>query len=1009
MRSRGVSDGNDGLQYDRTALARYLFVLVASLMGFLAATAVYVWDERRPLYTPLIGAVVLSAWYGGLGPGLLAVGACWMTALVVFAEPGGALEGGARDELVRWGVSLVVALVIVLISEVLRLGRQRAVTEVAEVRADLEGLAALNDVAAALAASVSSVDVSKALTEEGARLVGAAGAAVGLVEGDALVLQQRSGVARRTSLPSGRLPLDRTTLLARSVRESAPVHVSDRAQLAVEYPDTAAMFPTAEAAVAVPLHDAGEVVGALGFLFDVEGAFGEEEVAYAITMGRLAEQALERARLYERERGTRQALDRILQVAPRIRADSVESATSAVCQEARASFGADYGLLWRVRGTELELVAIDPPQPDLEAGLRLPLGDFPELESAVSSRRVAFVPDVLQEARGRGLELIRGLGVRSSLRTPIVLSGHVELVLSLSWQLVVTEPDRSTFAIVRRFADQAALALEELERRRAERDASRRADDMRRLQSLTAGLSNALTRADVAQIAVEHVPAAVGADGAAVGVVVEEGQVLRLLAWAGYAEEDVAGWWETPPDASTPVVEALQRVEPTAYESREAMHTRHSGLRPELVPDGHESFLFVPLVAGRRINGMLALSWTAPRELATDELDYIRSMASQVAQALDRATHFESERTIAETLQQSVLPASLPSLDGVQLAARYLPGSAELDVGGDWYDALTLPDGRIGLVVGDVVGKGVFAAASMAQLRNALRAFSVDRLKPASVLSRLNRLAEEVLDTTFATVAYVVVDPETGVCRIASAGHPPPLVRHPDGRVDLLEGGRGLPLGTGLEVRYRQDVVELSAGASLLLYSDGLVERRGRSIDDGLRELCEAVRTGPSAPEAMLEHVLERMVGDQERGDDIALLTARLLPVAPRDLELEISRDPASLELVRDALRAWLVGVPLERSDAESVVLAAWEACANAREHARDPSDDTIRLRAALRGDSVRIVIEDSGQWKPPTANTDRGLGLRLMRSVMSSVDIVVGDAGTRVTIEKSTTGARDG
>jgi serine phosphatase RsbU (regulator of sigma subunit)/anti-sigma regulatory factor (Ser/Thr protein kinase) len=990
---------------ERAALARYLMALAVSVSALSVSGVVAGATGQGPLYAPLIGAVAVAVWYGGGGPALATMALCWLGALWL-EEPRG--EAALRDsgEMLRWGTSLAIAFVTVAVAEALRLGSRRARDIAATAKADLVGLEALNVVAAALATSVSSADVSRALTEEGARLVGADGAVVGLLEGDEVLLTHPTGLAWQTSLPEERLPLGRMTLLARAIHENATVHVASRAELARSYPDTAAMMPTARGAIAIPLRASGAAIGALGFVFEREGAPGEEEIAYADTTARLAEQALERARLYERERGTRQALDRILLLAPRFRAESAAGAARSVCQEARTSFGADFSLLWRVHGQELELVALDPPRPELEGQL-WPLASFPDLESAIASLGVSFVPDVLEETRGSGLELNRALGIRSSLRTPIVLSGQVQLVLSLSWQLVVSEPDRTTVAIVRRFADQAALALEESERRRAERVAARRADDMHRLQSLTAALSNALTRADVANVAVEHVRAASGADGAAVGAVVEERQVLRLLAWAGYDDDAVVGWAETPPDDSTLLGRALERGEPAFYESRSVLRAGYPALGPEDAPDGYESLLLVPLVAGRRTNGMLALSWAAQRELTEDELGYVRSMASQVAQALDRATHFESEQTIAETLQRSVLPATLPRLDGVQLAARYLPGSAVLDVGGDWFDAFGLPDGRIGLVVGDVVGKGVLAAASMGQLRNALRAFSVDRLKPASVLARLNRLAEEVLDTTFATVVYVVLDPDSGVCRMSSAGHPPPVARYPDGRVELLEGGRGLPLGTGLDVRYRQEALDLPAGTSLLLYSDGLVERRGASIDDGLRDLCEAVRTAPTAPEPLLEHVLKRMVGDQERGDDIALLTARVLVVAPRDLDLVITSDPAGLELVRDAIRVWLAGTELDRSDAEDVVLAAWEACANACEHARDPTKDIIRVRATLRRQTVQIVVEDSGQWKPPSASSERGLGLRLMRSVMSSVDVAVGNAGTRVTIEKSPAGAR--
>jgi anti-sigma regulatory factor (Ser/Thr protein kinase) len=295
----------------------------------------------------------------------------------------------------------------------------------------------------------------------------------------------------------------------------------------------------------------------------------------------------------------------------------------------------------------------------------------------------------------------------------------------------------------------------------------------------------------------------------------------------------------------------------------------------------------------------------------------------------------------------------------------------------------------------------------MAQLRNALRAFPLDRMKPSSTITRLNRLAEEVVETAFATIAYVVIDPEAGVCRYTSAGHPPPLVAYPDGRVELLEGGRGLPLGAGSDTRYRQDVAELPAGTALLLYTDGLVERRGRPIDEGFELLCEVARTGPREPEQLVEHVLEQMIGGEERGDDIALLAVRLLTVAPRPLRLRVPSDAGSLDLVRDAVRTWLQGTSLSRTDAHDVVLATWEACANSIEHALDPDQNYVEVSAEITDSRVRISVEDTGSWTPPTERTDRGLGLRLMQAAMTSVDIASGDTGTRVTFEKELAGAQ--
>ena len=399
--------------------------------------------------------------------------------------------------------------------------------------------------------------------------------------------------------------------------------------------------------------------------------------------------------------------------------------------------------------------------------------------------------------------------------------------------------------------------------------------------------------------------------------------------------------------------------------------------------------------------GVLELEWEEPVTLDDDDHVFLRTIASQGAQALDRARHFETERSIAETLQRSVLPAALPRMDGVQLAARYLPGMQDVDVGGDWFDAVELPDGRLGLVVGDVVGKGVHAAASMGQLRNALRAFSVERLKPQSALAKLDLLASDSLETTFATVVYAIVDTEAGLLRFSSAGHPPPAIAYPDGRVELLDEGRGLPLGTGLGPKYRQSVVELPAGSIVMLYSDGLVERRGRSIDEGLDALVAAMRDAPKNAEGMLEHVLDAMAGT-DRADDIAILAARFLPVAPRPLDLTVASTEDSLHLVRDALRTWLEGTALSRADAEDLVLAAWEICANAIEHAADPTKDTVRVRASVDETRVRVVVDDTGRFVATSSpRPDRGLGLRLAEQLASTVEIDAGEQGTSVALEK--------
>jgi serine phosphatase RsbU (regulator of sigma subunit)/anti-sigma regulatory factor (Ser/Thr protein kinase) len=503
-----------------------------------------------------------------------------------------------------------------------------------------------------------------------------------------------------------------------------------------------------------------------------------------------------------------------------------------------------------------------------------------------------------------------------------------------------------------------------------------------RLQGITTLLSNAVSPADVAEVVVEQIAAAVDASGVAV-VAVRDGEIGGSLAARGDAVRTLAAL-----DAD--------RFPETA--AGRALQQRRS----ILLDESEDTALLVPLVAGRRANGLLVATWEGRRRLSAEDRAIVEALAGQAALALDRAEQFESEQMIAETLQRSVLPVSLPRVDGVEMAARYLPGSDRLDVGGDWFDAFKLPDGKVGVVVGDVVGKGVQAAASMAQLRNAIRAFSVERLKPSSMLGRLDLLANDVLETSFATVVYLVLDPATGVCRLSSAGHPPPLLVCADGRVEYLETARGLPLGTGVQSSYRQDAVELTAGSLILLYTDGLVERRGRSIDEGLDAVRRAVLDGPRDPDRLLDHVLDRVVGDEERADDIALLAARALPVAPRPLSLRVLADTASMDVVRDAMRAWLSGVALERREAEDVVLATWEACANAIEHAVRPSSDLVSVDARADDGAVRVAVRDTGEWAPASGREDRGLGLPLIESLVGSVQIARSGNGTTVTFEKA-------
>lgn len=1139
----------------RSAGERYGLALLLTVAAF-AITLGLLAVSDQPIYGPLFGAIAVAAWLGGVGPAALSLVTGWALAFWLLVGPHGELDIGSAEDVTRWAVSLAIAALIVAIAGVLRIGRRRATEVAEEVASSLRRAEALQELSGDLAAAVSSAEVSHALAKRATSFLDAQGAALGLLSDDVLVVDP-IGISTDVHVPGRHISLDGRTLLSVALREGRVVRADDRKALEAEFPDSAAMLPrVVRSAVAVPMRSAGKAVGVVEFLFDRENALDDELAAIAATAAGLAGQALERARLYERERETNRALDRILQVAPRFYAETAAEVTEVICREARMTFGADYGVLWRIRGDDLELVNSDPPRAEWPPGLRVPLADFPGLEDAVATSGVSFVPDVPSEARGVGLERVRELGIRSSLRSPVVIGGQSALVLAVSWQSVIDRPDPTTLAIVRRFADQAGLAFEQLERRQAEERAAARAGETERLQEVTAALSVAAGRSEVGDTCVEHALRHVGAEAGFVVLTGAGGTSVQMISSKGYSDDALEAWSALGLDADVPFARAIASGEPVWALTREEMDVftgapalgdagwvslplktpagihgaLHVSLRePRELSEGERRWLqsvvsqcalalersqlydeeqrlriqserlqrttadlsnalmphdvaevviaaalegtgavsatlhevvearrllrqlaatgvasnggeppvevpfdedgalarvarragwwleppdppgsavertrlVVPLVSGRQSVGVLELGWAEPVVLDDDDYGFIRTLTSQGAQALDRARAFEFERSIAETLQRSVLPSALPQVSGVQLAARYLPGTRGVDIGGDWFDAVELRDGGLGLVVGDVVGKGVHAAATMGQLRNALRVISVERLKPPSALTRLDRLASDGTETAFATVVYAMVDPGGGRLRLSSAGHPPPVVAYADGRVELLEDGRGLPLGTGLNPKYRQSIVALPAGSIVVLYTDGLVERRGRSIDEGIDALVAAMREGPSDAEQLLEHVLDRLVQGADRADDIAILAARFLPVAPQPLDVAIASRESSLHLARDAIRTWLEGTTLPRAEAEEVLLAAWEVCANAIEHAEDALEDVVRIRASVDDSRVRIVIDDTGRFVPVSPRPNRGLGLRLTEELASDLEITTSERGTTVALEK--------
>jgi len=288
------------------------------------------------------------------------------------------------------------------------------------------------------------------------------------------------------------------------------------------------------------------------------------------------------------------------------------------------------------------------------------------------------------------------------------------------------------------------------------------------------------------------------------------------------------------------------------------------------------SAMVVPLRARDRTLGAITFIFAeSGRQYSTHELDLAEELGRRAGLALDHARLFEREHRTAETLQRALLPPTLPAIDGHELAARYLPGRRGDHVGGDWYDAFALPDGRIGIAIGDIGGRGVTAAALMGQVRNGLRAYALKADRPAAALADLRQMGEHIDELVFATLTYMVYDPRTGAGALSSAGHLPTLILEAGGETHFTAGPRCPPLGADPDSLCLDHEFTLARGATLVLYTDGLVESRTRSIGTGLARLAEAARASSGGVQRLADDIVEAV--PEQRQDDIAVLALHRL------------------------------------------------------------------------------------------------------------------------------------
>ncbi|MEH1168619.1 SpoIIE family protein phosphatase [Micromonospora sp. CPCC 205539] len=376
----------------------------------------------------------------------------------------------------------------------------------------------------------------------------------------------------------------------------------------------------------------------------------------------------------------------------------------------------------------------------------------------------------------------------------------------------------------------------------------------------------------------------------------------------------------------------------------------------------------------------------------------LTQLARLVGVRLENAQLYEAEHRIATTLQHSLLPRSLPQLPGAVVASRYLPGSADVEVGGDWYDVIALPGDELVLVIGDVVGKGVRAAAAMGQLRNALRAYLLEGFDPAQALTRLNRLVGSSTERdSFATVVCLLFSPRTGRLRYASAGHPSPLLIRGGDVAFLHDRALGPPVGAIPDATYEVVEGELPAGGRLLLYTDGLIEDRQLGIDAALARLRADAATPGEHVTDLVDAVVERVDG-RPRHDDVAVLA--LEAVELNRFALRLPADPTRLSVLRKRLEDFLVAHEVGETDLFDLTVAVSEAAANAIEHPVHPAEPVISVEVTIEDRTVTATVRDSGHWRESTGSGFRGRGLTLIKA-LGDLSVRRTPEGTEVTLRR--------
>ncbi|MGD9529198.1 MAG: SpoIIE family protein phosphatase [Pseudonocardia sp.] len=748
----------------------------------------------------------------------------------------------------------------------------------------------------------------------------------------------------------------------------------------------------------VPLITRGRTVGVLAAWRDRSAPEPEsDDLALLVEIGRRAATALDNAQLYEREQETNRRMTLLQRATAALSAAATPQQVADVAvAQFRALLGAPAAGLWELQPDSLEAVALRGWTDEADRAWRsLPLTAGLITTEAVTRGSAVWVPDTRSwPGRGQGRAAVAAeYGYRSLAALPLVAGGRTVGVVCVGFPRAL-KPDRSTRISAVALAHQCAQAFQRASLLAVESAARRTAEEF---AAVVSALSGATTPAEVTEVILDH---AVGLGAVDAVVVLRSGDQLELLARRGgpaYPDNRLDLLAAHPLAHSVRSGEAVWPDTPTGPGWPPGrLSATGADLPAEVV---------LPLRLGGSTIGALGMAFTAPPAFGAEERTTALTIVGQCAQSLDRARMHQAEHEVADVLQRSLLPPELPVLERLGSAARYLPGAAGSQTGGDWYDLLPLTDECAALVVGDVVGQGPRAAAVMGQLRSALAGYLLEGHAPAEALELLDAFARRVPGARGSTCACLIVDWGNGELRWTRAGHPPVLLVEATG-ARLLEDGAGTVLGVTGRPPYTEARTTVAPGASVVLYTDGLVERRGEILDEGLGRLVDAAAGAPGiGVSALVDRLLAASGQDRHTSDDVAIVAARLLPAPLRE---RVTALPESLGAVRRSVHAWARAAALDADTLDDLQLALGEASANAVEHAYPGGGPggspcgtapEFEYEVRLRPDGgVDAQVRDFGTWRPPPSDRGfRGRGVAIVHRLATTAEVSPGPDGTTV------------